>query len=112
MGRNTIAMLEYLTDSKEALLNITPLRSTVFFSALGGNMFVVVKASTALATYVALATTLATLFVLRARKDRLASYAFSLATSLASVVGAIVSANIVAFICDLGLKRSLSWFRQ
>ncbi|KAI8460332.1 hypothetical protein BY996DRAFT_4574820 [Phakopsora pachyrhizi] len=112
MGENTVALLKHLTSQDANLKDIKPAAETVFFSALGGLVFVMYSKATALTVYTTLAVLAASLIVRNVNSGSYRVYFWGIVATLGSFFGSIVSANIVAFIIETCLEKPLSWYRN
>lgn len=113
-GENILAILRYLaaTPTSPELRAIEPSRDTMFFSAFGSRVFVMLSKSTATAIY-ATAWIIILLYTLRqVRRDRWRGYAVAALSIPTSAVIAIVFANATAVLMVYGLDKPLRYFRQ
>ncbi|GAA5907624.1 hypothetical protein JCM6882_004426, partial [Rhodosporidiobolus microsporus] len=124
MGLNTLALLNYFTSPLTTLGNsptgaATPNLphsapgETVFFSALGGRVFVVYSRAQATVLYGILAALVAV--VVTDRVDwRTEKKAYALGTFgvVASLVAALVGANAAAAVLSGLMGKGMSWFRN
>ncbi|BGP12418.1 hypothetical protein JCM10213v2_000334 [Rhodosporidiobolus nylandii] len=124
MGENTLALLNYFTSPATSMGNSpspTPKLpqsapgQTVFFSALGGKVFVVYSRAQATAIYGVLAALVAVVVTDRVAlsdtKER-RTYVLATLSVLGSLVAALVGANVVAGIMGGLLGKGMSWFRN
>jgi hypothetical protein len=109
MGMNTLALLEHLTSSDADLSKIHHSHDTVFFSALGGLVFVMTSQATAAKGYYALATLVAVFVANKMKHCRPAAYVAATLGVGASFLGGVIAANVVALIADFGFGKPLSW---
>jgi hypothetical protein len=109
MGLNTLALLEHLTSSDIDLTTIRRSQDTVFFSALGGRVFVMTSQATAAKIYYAMAALAAGFVAVKLKQHRPAAYVVATLGVLVSFVGAVLGANSVAFIADFVIGKPLSW---
>ncbi|KAK4057683.1 hypothetical protein OIO90_001331 [Microbotryomycetes sp. JL221] len=120
MGENVIALLDYLTSPRTALGNKPnapklpkmPTSSVIFFSGLGGKLFVVLTRQEATVVYSVLAA-LASVVV----ADRLdwTSKRVYMAMTLnvgSSILAAILGANLAAVATAIVMKKTMTWFRN
>lgn len=119
-GENLIPLLEYLTSPETTMGNSeqstpilphAPTSHTIFFSALGGKVFVVYSRATATLVYgiiAALAAVVATDRVDWARYKK--AYVLGTGGVLGGLVSAVVGANSVAFLTSVVLRKPMSWF--
>ncbi|GAA6040391.1 hypothetical protein JCM8097_007592 [Rhodosporidiobolus ruineniae] len=120
MGLNTLALLEYFTSPLTSMGNSpepTPklphskTGATVFFSALGGKVFVVYSRATATALYGVLAALVAVVVTDRvdfAKHKR--AYTLGLIGTVASILAAVLGSNLAAFFLSGVLGKGMSWF--
>jgi len=118
-GENLIPLLEYLTSSDTTMGNShestpilphAPTSHTIFFSALGGKVFVVYSRATATLVYgiiAALVTVIATDRVDWATHKK--AYTLGVVGVLGGLVSAVVGANSVAFLTSVVLGKPMSW---
>ncbi|GEM06060.1 endoplasmic reticulum metallopeptidase [Rhodotorula toruloides] len=122
MGENVLALLEYLTspettmgnsDKPTPVLPRTPTSHTIFFSALGGKVFVVYSRATATVLYGVLAALVAVVVTDRvdwAKEKKV--YILSVTGVLGGLISAILGANLAAAALSLGMGKSMTWFRN
>ncbi|GAA5877205.1 hypothetical protein JCM16303_006201 [Sporobolomyces ruberrimus] len=122
MGETTLALLHYFTSPETTLGNSpdpTPIlpksrvSDLIFFSALGGNVFVVYTRNQATVLYTLLAG--AASLILWDRVDwrnRKKAYIVSAVGVLGSLLSAVIGANLVAAFTSLAMGRGMSWFRH
>ncbi|GAA6059342.1 hypothetical protein JCM10212_003240 [Sporobolomyces blumeae] len=122
MGESTLALLEYFTSNQTTLGNSptatpnlpkTPVSALVFFSALGGKLFVVYTRNEATLLYSILAALV--VVVLSDRVDwvnRKKPYLLSAVGVAGSVLSAVIGANLGAAFTSLVMGRAMSWFRN
>ncbi|GJN92127.1 hypothetical protein Rhopal_005157-T1 [Rhodotorula paludigena] len=121
-GENVIPLLEYLTSPETTLGNSpnatpnlpsAPTSHTVFFSALGGKVFVVYSRATATLLYGILAALTAVVVTDRVEwSQHKKAYVLSTVGAFGGLVSAIVGANLVAFLTSFVMGKSMSWFRN
>jgi hypothetical protein len=119
MGESTLALLEYFTSNLTTLGNSplptpilpkTSVSSLIFFSALGGKIFVVYTRNQATVLYTLLAG--AASLVLWDRVDwtnRKKATLLSAVGVLGSVLAGVVGANLGAAFTSLVMGRAMSW---
>jgi hypothetical protein len=112
MGDNTLAMLSYLASTPDALSDIKPSRSTVFFSVFGPHVFVVCSYTTAISVYGALLAVISAILFQAVSQAGLRIYALALCGQLCGLVGALLSVNMSAFLVATVLDKSLTWYRK
>ncbi|KEI41749.1 uncharacterized protein L969DRAFT_15765 [Mixia osmundae IAM 14324] len=112
MGENTIAMLNWLTSQDVDISDITHSKDSVFFSALGGKVFVLFSKDQAAVGYSMLAALAVVTMSAKVRWQQKAAYALMTASIPISLLSGIVAANVVAVIQGNLLGRALSWFRH
>ncbi|KAJ8297177.1 putative endoplasmic reticulum metallopeptidase 1 [Rhodotorula toruloides] len=122
MGDNVLALLEYLTSPETTMGNSAqptpvlpraPTSHTIFFSALGGKVFVVYSRATATILYGILAALVAVVVTDRvdwAKEKKV--YILSVVGVLGGLISSIVGANLVAAALSLGMGKSMTWFRN
>lgn len=118
-GENVIPLLEYLTSPETTLGNSpnptpnlpsAPTSHTVFFSALGGKVFVVYSRATATLLYGILAALTAVTVSDRVEWSKhKKAYVLSTVGAFGGLVSAIVGANLVAFLTSSVMGKSMSW---
>ncbi|GAA6002746.1 hypothetical protein JCM10207_007655 [Rhodosporidiobolus poonsookiae] len=122
MGLNTLALLEYFTSPETTMgnspepqpaLEKAKTGEVVFFSALGGKVFVVYSRKTATVLYSVLAALAA--IVVSDRVD-FAKYKKAYFLGVVGVGGsmfsAIVAANLAAFVLSKVMGKSMAWFSR
>ncbi|BGP44460.1 hypothetical protein JCM10450v2_000274 [Rhodotorula kratochvilovae] len=119
-GDNLIPLLEYLTSPETSMGNSpestpilpsAPTSHTIFFSALGGKLFIVYSRATATLLYSILAAVAAIVVTDRvdwARQKK--AYILGTVGVLGGLVSAIVGANLVALLTSVVMSKSMSWF--
>ncbi|KAK4055194.1 hypothetical protein OIV83_000474 [Microbotryomycetes sp. JL201] len=120
MGENVIALLEYLTSPATALGNSltaeklpkSPTSSVVFFSGLGGKLFVVLTRDQATFAYGILAALAAVVVADRVDWSQKRLYIAMTLNVGTSLVAAILGANIAAFVTAIIMKKTMTWFRN
>ncbi|GAA5957518.1 hypothetical protein JCM3765_001166 [Sporobolomyces pararoseus] len=122
MGETTLSLLEYFTSNETSLGNSveptpnlphSPVSALIFFSALGGNLFVVYTRNQATILYTFLAGLVSLVLYDRVDwKHRKRVYLSSAVGVLLSVISGVVGANLGAVFTSLIMKRSMSWFRH
>ncbi|GAA5923073.1 uncharacterized protein JCM15063_003520 [Sporobolomyces koalae] len=122
MGESTLALLEYFTSPATSLGNSplptpilpkTSVSALIFFSALGGHIFVVYTRNQATILYTLLAGAVS--LVLYDRVDwaqRRKAYILSSLGVLGSVLSGVIGANLAAAFTSLVMGRAMSWFRH
>lgn len=119
MGDNVLALLEYLTSPETTMGNSAkptpvlpraPTSHTIFFSALGGKVFVVYSRATATVLYGILAALVAVVVTDRVdwSKDKKV-YILSVVGVLGGLLSSIIGANLAAAALSLCLGRSMTW---
>ncbi|GAA5972745.1 hypothetical protein JCM11641_003001 [Rhodosporidiobolus odoratus] len=124
MGLNTLALLNYFTSplttlgnspSPTPILPLSPPGATVFFSALGGRVFIVYSRKQATVLYGILAALVAVVVSDRVdwedKKARKAYLLGTLGVGLSSL-GAVGGANVVAGLVSEVMGKGMSWFRN
>jgi hypothetical protein len=109
MGLNLLALLNHLTSADVDLTTIERSDDIVFFSALGGRLFVMSTRAEAAVVYYAMAALAAAFTIAKLKNHRPASFAVATLGVLASFLGAILGANVVALIADYAVGKPLSW---
>ena len=115
MAENTIALLNYLTSNETTLgksgkpLPLAGTSDTIFFSALGGHIFVMYSRLQATALYTTLSALSAIVVTNRVDWSRKGVYLAGLAGVMASFLGALVAANLCAFLTGVVMNKSLTW---
>ncbi|KAM0755633.1 hypothetical protein T439DRAFT_320338 [Meredithblackwellia eburnea MCA 4105] len=120
MGENTIALLEYLTSNATKLGNSpnaprlphAASSETIYFSGLGGLLFVIYTKAQATVFYGTLAAISAILVSSRVDWKRRSLYLAGYIGIGASLVGALIGANLAAFAGAIVMNKSLTWFRH
>lgn len=113
-GQNVLAILLYLSSkpSSAELRAIKPARDTVFFSAFGGNIFLMVKKQVATCFYALLWLCAVGYTARQARCDRRSGYAIcAIGIPVTSIFG-IVTANVTAFTMVQCLDQRLTYFTK
>ncbi|BGP28517.1 hypothetical protein JCM10296v2_000252 [Rhodotorula toruloides] len=122
MGDNVLALLEYLTSPETTMGNSAqptpvlpraPTSHTIFFSALGGKVFIVYSRATATVLYGILAALVAVVVTDRvdwAKEKKV--YILSVVGVLGGLLSSIVGANLAAAALSLGIGKSMTWFRN
>ncbi|KAI5479232.1 endoplasmic reticulum metallopeptidase [Pseudohyphozyma bogoriensis] len=120
MGENTLALLNYLT-SAETLMGNSPSAvplplahpsDTIFFSALGGKLFFIYSRAQATLLYGGMAAITAIVVSDRVDWSRKGVYIAGAVGVFGSFVGALVGANLAAFVTGVVMNKSLAWFRH
>ncbi|GAA5912605.1 hypothetical protein JCM8208_004787 [Rhodotorula glutinis] len=119
-GENLIPLLEYLTSAETTMGNShestpilphAPTSHTIFFSALGGKVFVVYSRATATLVYGIIAALVAVIATDRVDwTTHKKAYLLGIVGVLGGLVSAIIGANSVAFITSVVLSKPMSWF--
>ncbi|KAK4701094.1 hypothetical protein P7C70_g5142, partial [Phenoliferia sp. Uapishka_3] len=115
MGENTLALLTYLTSNETILgksgkpLPLAKTADTIFFSALGGKIFVVYSRAQATIIYGVLSAMTAIVVMDRVDWKRRKVYVAALVGVSASFVGALLAANLAAFVTGYVMNKSLTW---
>ncbi|GAA5994045.1 hypothetical protein JCM5350_000059 [Sporobolomyces pararoseus] len=122
MGESLLSLLKYFTSNETSLGNSpeptpnlphTPVSALIFFSALGGNLFVVYTRNQATVLYTLLAGLVSLVLYDRVDwKHRKRVYLLSAVGVLGSVLSGVIGANLGAVFTSLIMKRSMSWFRH
>ena len=119
MGESTLSLLEYFTSNLTTLGNSpsptpilpkTPVSALIFFSALGGKLFVVYTRRQATVIYTLLAGAVS--LVLWDRVDwrnRRKAYLWSAVGVAGSVLSGVIGANLGAAFTSLVMGRAMSW---
>ncbi|KAA1066931.1 hypothetical protein PGTUg99_015865 [Puccinia graminis f. sp. tritici] len=111
MGENTVALLKHLTSPSANLTSIKPASTTVFFSGLGGLIFIMYSKTTALRVYTALSVAAITILSRNIKSRHYSIYFFAFLAAIGSLLGFIIGSNLVAFIISIMLEKPLSWYR-
>lgn len=117
MGDNVIALLEYLTSNLTAMgnsFNAIPLpkastSATIFFSGLGGHLFIVYSRAQATMIYGAIVALSAIVIADRVDWTRKGVYLAGVVGIGGSFIGALVGANLAAFISGVVMQKTLTW---
>lgn len=112
-GDNLITMLKVIGSSDPSKFQgLKRTRDTLYFTALGGKVLIMVKAHTTTVAYIGLF--LISLFLSAARADRtyLAGYITCFISAPLTHLSGIVSANVVALVMTKILVKPLSYFRK
>lgn len=109
MGENLIALLQHLTGEDSPLLEIEPVVSTVYFS-LFGKFFVQFPAAKATLWYSAHLVVFVSYLMRFEKRNQWPSRLIAFAGVPASLVAALLSANLVALFMTL-VNKTLSWYR-
>lgn len=118
MGDNTLAMLEYLTSPDTAMGNSMTARplpkqetwDTIYFSGLGGALFLVYTREQATVIYGVLASITAVVVADRVDWSRKKVYAIGALGAGWTFVGALVGSNLVAFVTGVVMEKPLAWY--
>lgn len=110
MGQNLIAMLQQLTAANVELKGEFGEKMPVFFSALGGQVYFVFTPQRALQIYAAVSLVLAAITIERTKSRQVGLLLTSVLASIGSLLGGLLTANIVAAIMDA--VKPVSWFRK
>ncbi|KAI9630233.1 hypothetical protein KEM48_014156 [Puccinia striiformis f. sp. tritici PST-130] len=111
MGENTMALLKHLTSSSADLTNIKPAADTVFFSALGGLIFVMYSKTTALRIYTTLSILAITIISRNVKRQHYSIYFLAFLAAIGSLLGFLIGSNLFAFMLSIVLEKPLSWYR-
>jgi len=111
MGENTMALLKHLTSSAADLTHIKPASNTVFFSGLGGMIFIMYSKTTALRVYTSLSVAAMTMVTRNVKSQHYSIYLFGFLAAIGSLLGFLIGSNVVAFIISIVLEKPLSWYR-
>ncbi|PLW33163.1 hypothetical protein PCANC_11091 [Puccinia coronata f. sp. avenae] len=111
MGENTMALLKHLTSSAADLTHIKPASTTVFFSGLGGLIFIMYSKTKALRVYTSLFVAGMTLITRNVKSKHYSIYFFGFLAAIGSLLGFVIGSNVVAFIMSIVLGKPLSWYR-
>ncbi|KNZ47382.1 hypothetical protein VP01_643g2 [Puccinia sorghi] len=111
MGDNTMALLKHLTSSAADLTNIKPASDTVFFSGLGGMIFIMYSKTTALRVYTSLFVAAMTMVTRNVKPQHFSIYMFGFLAAIGSLLGFFMGSNVMAFIISIVLEKPLSWYR-
>lgn len=117
MGENTLALLEYLTSNETAMGNsmhaealpAMPTSAMIYFSGLGGHLFIVYSRAQARVIYGALASIAVIVVSNRVDWSRRGVYIAGVFGVLGSLVGALLGANLAAFITGVVMNKTLTW---
>ncbi|KAL8286292.1 hypothetical protein RQP46_004780 [Phenoliferia psychrophenolica] len=118
MAENTLALLTYLTSNETTLgksgkpLPLAAPSETIFFSGLGGHLFVVYSRMQATAAYSILSALAAIVATDRIDWSRKNVYFAGILGVTASFLGALIAANLAAATTGLVMNKSLAWFRH
>lgn len=112
MGENTMALLKHLTSSSTDLTNIKPASNTVFFSGLGGLIFIMYSKTAALRIYTTLSIIALTIASRNIKSQHYWVYLLGFLAVIGSLLGFLIASNLVAFITSIVLDKPLSWFRH
>ena len=122
MGENTLALLQYLSSDESPLPSLASgyaKPTTVFYQVL--SFFVVYSSKTAVTLYASL---LGVSFLLvkltcptppsaaKQPPSFVINHLKGTLVTIGSFVGALIGANVVAFVMDSVLNKPLSWFSQ
>ncbi|GAA5899500.1 Pff1p [Sporobolomyces salmoneus] len=122
MGESTLALLTYFTSNETTLGNSplatpilpkTPVSALIFFSALGGKIFIVYTRYQATILYTLLAGIVS--LVLYDRVDwenKRKTYLLSAFGVLGSLLSGVIGANLGAAFTSVVMGRAMSWFRN
>lgn len=112
-GDNIVAMLKVIGASDPSkFIGIKKARKTLYFTALGGKILIMVKSSTATIAYLGIFVASIALAIARMDRRYLSGYlACSIAAPLTMLSG-IVTANIAALVMTKVLIKPLSYFRK
>ena len=113
-GENVLAMLIYLASVPTAkeLQAIKKARDTLYFTALGGKVLVMLKASHATLGYLGIFLAAVCLASLRIKRDRLAGYITCFFSIPLTMVSGIAAANITAAFMVYILDKPMTYFRR
>ncbi|WAR57984.1 hypothetical protein PtB15_5B214 [Puccinia triticina] len=111
MGENTVALLRHLTSASANLTDIKPASTTVFFSGLGGLIFIMYSKTTALRLYATLSVAAITLVTRNIKSRHYSLYFLAFLATVGSLLGFIIGANLFAFIISVVLDKPLTWYR-
>jgi hypothetical protein len=92
--------------------NVKKTRSTVYFTALGGQILIMVKASTATIAYAILFMASVVLSLKQMDRRYISGYVACLISAPLTMVSGILSANVAALIMSKVLLKPLSYFRK
>lgn len=117
-GENTLSLLEYLTSNKTTMGNsptAVPLpkcgsSDLIFFSGLGGHLFVVYTRAQATIIYSALASVAALVVTDRVDWSRKRLYFAGFLSVPASIVASFVGANLAAYVTAVLMDKTLTWY--
>lgn len=111
-GDNVIAMLKAIGSSDPSkFTNLKKARDTLYFTALGGKILVMVKASTADIAYTILLFASVALAISRMHRSYISGYIACLLSIPVTMVSGIATANIAALVMTKILARPLTYFR-
>ncbi|GAA6054771.1 hypothetical protein JCM3770_000935 [Rhodotorula araucariae] len=119
-GENLIPLLEYLTSPETIMGNSpesgpilphAPTSDMIFFSALGGKLFIVYSRATATLLYSILAAAAAVVVTDRVNwATQKKAYVLGTIGVFGGLVSAILGANLVALLTSVVMGKSMSWF--
>lgn len=112
MGDNTLALLAYLTTDVADLTNIKKASSTVFFSVLGGHIFVMYSKATALQLYLAMSALAISAVLRNVDSTNRRVYGLALISATFSFLASVMAPNFIAFVMATVLQKPLSWYRR
>lgn len=118
MGENTLALLNYLTSSETTMGNSPTAKSlpkistsaVVYFSGLGGKLFLVYTRAEATLYYSILVAIVAIVVSDRVDWSRKALYLAGTMGIGASLIAALVGANLAAAITGVVMDKTLTWY--
>lgn len=112
-GDNVVAMLKAIGSSDPAkFIGLKKVRNTLYFTALGGKILVMVKASTASIAYAILFAASVAVAVSRIPSSCVSGYAACFISVPFTMVSGVASANVAALVMTRVLARPLSYFRK
>lgn len=112
-GDNVVAMLKAIGSSDPSkFTNLKKARDTLYFTALGGKILVMVKASTATIAYTFLFAASVAMAISRIHSSYISGYVACLFSVPLTMFSGIATANITALVMTRILARPLSYFRK
>lgn len=113
-GENTLAILKYLASEATAadLRGIKKAKEILYFTILGGKIFVMMKANQVTILYGIMLLLSLVIAHQRLRWDRLTGYIVCFLSIPLSIVSGLVSANLVALLMTQVLDKPLAYFRK
>ncbi|ORY69282.1 hypothetical protein BCR35DRAFT_319080 [Leucosporidium creatinivorum] len=120
MGENTLALLEYLTSADTTMGNspiaeklpLAKTKDVVYFSGLGGKLFLVYTRKQATMIYGAMASVATIIVADRVDWSRKSVYFAGAIGVGGSFLAAIVGANAAAAVASLVMGKTMTWFKN